>query len=456
MARWGGIGNHRYRQIGFSGDVDTTWDSLAFQPYFTTSAANVGFSWSHDLGGFSGQPDGELYTRWVQWGLFSPVMRTHCDKHYYREIWLYSYDYFKIMREAMQLRSMLLPYIYSSAWKAYSTSVAIEHPVYYEWPEYAEAYTFQNEYLFGDNFIVNPITSAGDANQIATDEFWIPPGNWVEWYTGKLFVGPQTIIRQFLLSEVPVYARSGSIIPMKVLDKSDVIGRAPDTASQLRFLVFVAGTSPGEQTSFTLYDDDGLTSGYESGSYYTTLLNFQLSSWTTFSFTINPASGQGFSEMPTTRTYEITFMSILPASQVTVNGVAIPEGGTSTNQWNYDGTIRAVVVTLDSGISIKQTTVITVTLSGPTNQAFLLNDYQRKVHIAQMAKQSLDSMWGTYYPDDYPSLLQVAGTGNNIDSSNAASLLSAIEELYSDAIVEVNALSASDARSYCLDLLMIA
>ena len=94
--RWGGLGNHRY-QIGFSGDTISVWDSLAFQPWFTATAANVGYAyWSHDIGGhMPGAVDPELYTRWVQFGAFSPILRTHTTKNpdSERRIWAYPEPY---------------------------------------------------------------------------------------------------------------------------------------------------------------------------------------------------------------------------------------------------------------------------------------------------------------------------------------------------------------------------
>ena len=90
--RWGGLGNHRY-QIGFSGDTISIWDSLAFQPWFTGTAANVGYAyWSHDIGGhMPGAVDPEIYTRWIQFGALSPILRTHTTKNpdSERRIWAY-------------------------------------------------------------------------------------------------------------------------------------------------------------------------------------------------------------------------------------------------------------------------------------------------------------------------------------------------------------------------------
>ena len=108
--RWGGLGNHRY-QIGFSGDTISVWDSLAFQPWFTATAANVGYAyWSHDIGGhMPGAVEPELFTRWVQFGAFSPILRTHTTKNpeTERRIWAYPEPYSSILRSAFQLRYAL-------------------------------------------------------------------------------------------------------------------------------------------------------------------------------------------------------------------------------------------------------------------------------------------------------------------------------------------------------------
>jgi alpha-glucosidase (family GH31 glycosyl hydrolase) len=192
--RWGGLGNHRY-QIGFSGDTISVWDSLAFQPWFTATAANVGYAyWSHDIGGhMPGAVDPELYTRWVQFGAFSPILRTHTTKNpdSERRIWAYPEPYSSILRSAFQLRYALQPYIYTEARRTYDTGVAFFRPLYYDWPEADAAYTSKGEYLFGDPDAGRARHRAADkVSGLATEKVWLPEGEWIEWPTGKHFTGP--------------------------------------------------------------------------------------------------------------------------------------------------------------------------------------------------------------------------------------------------------------------------
>lgn len=244
-ARWGGLGNHRY-QIGFSGDTIAVWESLAFQPFFTATAANAGYGyWSHDIGGFNrprvgatpvdrsgsrgwriwpavGLPQDpdypELYLRWIQFGVFSPILRTHAtkDPNSERRIWAYPAEYAAAMRDAYVLRYALIPYIYTAARTAYDTGISIIHPLYYDYPEAAEAYEFKDEYLFGSDMLVAPVVAAvNEKNLLATKSIWLPPGTWIEWFTGTRLKGPATIERTFALNEIPVYVKAGAIVPMQ-------------------------------------------------------------------------------------------------------------------------------------------------------------------------------------------------------------------------------------------------
>ncbi|CAF4352174.1 unnamed protein product [Rotaria sp. Silwood2] len=160
LHRWGGLGNHRY-QVGFSGDVVPSWDTLLFQPRFTATAANVGYGfWSHDLGGHTEEPDPELYTRWIQWGTFSPMFRTHCTKNANndRRLWTFPWIYQNNLAKFTQLRQALIPYIYTAARHTYDSGLSVVLPLYYFYPENDEAYIYSNQYFFGSNMFVSPIS----------------------------------------------------------------------------------------------------------------------------------------------------------------------------------------------------------------------------------------------------------------------------------------------------------
>ncbi|NOZ62133.1 MAG: alpha-glucosidase, partial [Calditrichaeota bacterium] len=254
--RWGGLGNHRY-QIGFSGDAISVWQSLAFQPYFTATASNVLYGyWSHDIGGhMPGEVEPELYTRWIQFGVFSPVLRTHTTRNpkAERRIWAYPVDYFNVMRDAFLLRYAMIPYIYTQARKAYDTGVSLCRPMYYDYPEAEEAYQFKDQYMFGDDLLVAPITEPLDSmSMLITKKIWLPPGEWIEWFTGNILQGGKVIERSFALDEIPVYAKAGAIIPMQ--PKMRYSNEKP--VDPLILTIF-----PGEKGETQVYEDAGNTLG---------------------------------------------------------------------------------------------------------------------------------------------------------------------------------------------------
>ena len=261
--RWGGLGNHRY-QIGFSGDTVSVWESLAFQPWFTATAANVGYAyWSHDIGGhMPGVVEPELYTRWVQFGAFSPILRTHTTKNPLaeRRIWAYPEPYSAILRATFQLRYALQPYIYTEARRTYDTGVAFVRPLYYDWPEEESAYSSRNEYRFGEQMLVAPIVGQADRKtQLAEEDVWLPPGEWIEQPTGKRLRGPITVARRFALDEIPVYVRAGAIVPMQPTMRYTG-EKAVDP-----LIINIWPLSPGSHSDYQLYEDSGAAAGISAG-----------------------------------------------------------------------------------------------------------------------------------------------------------------------------------------------
>ena len=335
--RWGGLGNHRY-EVGFSGDMIISWKSLGFQPYFTSTASNVLYGyWSHDLGGhqFGKIPedqkkiDPEMYTRWMQYGVFSPVFRTHSSKdpRMNKEIWNFTGEYFDALQHAIRLRYDLAPYIYTMARKAYDTGISLCRPMYYDYPENEEAYSFKTEYMFGDDLLIMPVSEPA-INGISTVKVWLPKGtDWYEWSTGTLLKGGQTVERRFLLNEYPVYVKAGGIIPMNKQVKN-----LQNNSSDLILKVFAAGNF-----STKLYEDDGDNNDYQKNAFTFTTIQSVKEADGSYKLTVLPREGS-FPEMIKKRNLEVQlYGSVLP-SLVSLNGVKLDfNTENKENTWSYSG-----------------------------------------------------------------------------------------------------------------------
>ena len=162
FSRYAGPGSHRY-PVGFSGDTVISWASLAFQPYFTATASNIGYGWwSHDIGGhmFGGKDD-ELATRWVQLGVFSPILRLHSGANPFtaKEPWTFEPAARAVMTEHLRLRHRLVPYLHTMNHRAASEGRPLVEPLYHRWPSADEAYDQPNQFLFGSELVVAPLTT---------------------------------------------------------------------------------------------------------------------------------------------------------------------------------------------------------------------------------------------------------------------------------------------------------
>ena len=331
--RWGGLGNHRY-QIGFSGDASIDWKSLDYQPYFTATAANVGFGfWSHDIGGHmpgSEVKNPELYTRWVQWGTFSPILRTHSTKNaeIERRIWAYPLENFYAMRQAYLMRYALVPYIYTAARQAYDSGISICRPMYYDWPEEENAYTFRNEYMFGNDMLVHPVTHPMEVDKnYATQKIWLPEGEWIEWYTGTKLRGPRVIERNFAIDEVPVYVRAGAIIPMAPkMNNTEMMPVNP----------LILSIFPGKSGKTSVYEDEGNNQKFQDGRCVFTDVYFRTTG-KKMSIVVEPVKGK-YDGMLKSRRYEIRLVNTYPTTSIKVNGkVYAYSRYEKTGSWNYDG-----------------------------------------------------------------------------------------------------------------------
>lgn len=310
FSRWGGLGNHRY-PIGFSGDTVVSWESLAFQPYFTATAANVNYGWwSHDIGGhMGGTEDGELNARWVQMGVFMPVFRIHSTNNPYqdRRPWAYDAESFEVVREAMQLRHSLIPYLYSTAWRYHHENIPPLLPMYYLHPEVEQAYACPNQYMFGSQLLIAPyITPKDEHTRLARTVVWLPEGDWYDFTTGQFYGGNSWHALYGTLREIPILAKGGAIVPQT----SKAGWGGVDTPDHLVLQVFA-----GADGRFELYDDEGNSNDYLQGD---NALTPMVQKWggTQTRLTIGPAEGNTW-HIPT-RVYDLLFRGIKQPDEVEV------------------------------------------------------------------------------------------------------------------------------------------
>lgn len=335
--RWGGLGNHRY-PIGFSGDSVISWTSLAYQPHFTAMASNVLYGyWSHDIGGHTFHKhipraerhlEPELYARWMQLGVFSPVLRTHSAKEasLHKEPWHFGPPYGDAIFAAIRLRYQLAPYIYAAARHAYDSGLSLVRPMYYHWPDCEEAYGHPTQYMFGNDLLVAPVTVPVGADGTAAFPVWLPPGVWYSRDGAEAFEGGRRVELTYTLEEIPIFVRPGSVIPLYPEGMRD-LSSVPDT---LFLQVF-----PGEEGATELYDDDGETQGYQRGEFARTCVRSRRGDR---AHRVHIDAMQGhYRGRPTHRRYVVELLDAGIPETIEVNGQRLPfSAAPRPRTWLFD------------------------------------------------------------------------------------------------------------------------
>lgn len=213
LSRFTGIGSQRY-PLGFSGDSVISWDSLKFLPYFTSNATNIGYTWwSHDIGGFMyGIKDDELQLRYVQLGVFLPVLRLHCQSQEMqtKEPWTYDNGIGSLIKEHLQYRIRLIPYIYSGMYRNSIDGYGLIEPLYY-YDKSNKAFNYQNEYFFNGQLLVAPIVKKSNNKKFSKVDVYLPKGNWYDIFTNDQYEGGKVNTMYRSLTSIPVLAHDGSI-----------------------------------------------------------------------------------------------------------------------------------------------------------------------------------------------------------------------------------------------------
>jgi len=261
LMRSGFAGSQRYGVIPWTGDVSRSWDGLKPQVELSLQMGLFGLAYTHsDLGGFAEgkQFDKEMYIRWLQYGVFQPVYRPHGQEHIPSEPVFHDRETRRIIRDAIKLRYRLLPYIYTLAYENSVTGMPLMRPMFFEDEADEDLIDEKDAYLWGDAFLVAPVTDPG----VESVDVDLPDGAWFDFWNGTRYPGGTTAPIPVTLKTIPVLVRGGSFIP-----RIDDIDTTRDYSSKNLTLHYYADASV-TKSSGQMYDDDGKSrTSLEDGRY---------------------------------------------------------------------------------------------------------------------------------------------------------------------------------------------
>lgn len=302
---------HRYPVL-YSGKTIVSWDTLKMIPFHNALASNIGVSyWAHDIGGYyKGTEDNELYTRYVQLGVFSPILKFGADKgkYYKREPWKWSIKTYSIVKKYLQLRHRLIPYLYAEAYKYHQYGMPMVMPIYHKFPEMYDDVNYRNGYYFGTELFVSPIVTKKDyIMNRSIHKFFLPDGMWYDFVTGKKFPGGKNYISFFKEEDYPVFAKAGSII---TLGKNQELN---DTTppKDMEIQIF-----PGRSNTYHLYEDDGVSELYQKDYYLLTEIDYNYMP-NNYTVIVRPIEGKK-GIIPDNRNYKFVFRNTKKSSDVLV------------------------------------------------------------------------------------------------------------------------------------------
>ena len=255
ITRSGYSGVQRFASV-WTGDNLATWQhlSIANRQCQRLSASGISFAGS-DVGGFIGTPDAELYTRWIQLAVFHPFFRTHSSgDHGDKEPWIYSETYTRIIRNFIEFRYRLLPYLYSAFWQNHHDGTPMLRSLYMEAQADPQTYHREDEFIAGDHILVCPVTRQGITERLV----YLPKGRWYNFWSGEMYEGGREHLISALLNELPLFIRAGAVLPLQ--PAMQYVGETK--VSHLDLYIY-----PGnEPTQSLLYEDDGESRDYEKGA----------------------------------------------------------------------------------------------------------------------------------------------------------------------------------------------
>jgi len=246
-------GGQRYAAV-WTGDNSSTWEHLriSLRELMTMGLSGLDLAGA-DIGGFALSPSPDLYTRWLEAGVFYPYCRTHTSIGTRdQEPWSFGNRRERINRDSIDLRYRLLPYLYNAFYQASQTGLPVMRALLLDYPNDPEAVSQENEFLFGDDLLVAPVVKDGER----TWPVYLPAGTWFDFWSNRSYQGPAHITVHAPLDRIPLFARGGAIIPTQ--EVVQYVDQKP--IDPITFEVYPEGKS-----SRVYYEDDGISFKYQRG-----------------------------------------------------------------------------------------------------------------------------------------------------------------------------------------------
>lgn len=334
--REGFAGIQRYPFI-FAGDWPSLWQY--FKPVIR-AGLNIGLSgvpaWAHCMGGFEQVADPELYVRWVQFGMFSPIAHLFGMEHpNYKEPWSYGAEAQEIFTKYDKLRYRLIPYLYSAYYQSYLTGTPVIQALVFNYPQDVNTYSIDDQYFFGDQMMVCPVTVKGAKSRTV----YLPEGQWVDYWTGEKFDGKKNILTLTPLTKLPIYIKAGAIIPMQ--PDMQYFGEKP--VDPVTLDIYPSGNSSGK-----LYEDDGKSLNYQKGEFAQTEIKCSETSQAVI-VDIFPSEGR----------FNVADRNYTLRIHLEQKPVSVTSGETVLNNWNFDGEKKTLELTIPRKASEKVSVTIT-------------------------------------------------------------------------------------------------
>ncbi len=328
LMRAGYAGSQRYGMIPWTGDVSRNWGGLKPQPEIALQMGMQGLAYIHsDLGGFAWpNEDPELYTRWMQYGVFQPVYRPHAQDDVPSEPVFWDEETLRLTREAIELRYRLMPYIYTAAFQNSQTGLPFMRPLFFEEPDNFRFYHIAESYLFGDDILVAPVLRQGEKEVTVH----MPnTANWHDFHTGRSYRGGKAHTVKTNKDRIPVFVRGGAVIPF-----ADLVQSLDDyNVSHLTLRYFHDAAAGNYETM--IYHDDGETTGtYEEGRFEKLHIT-RNGEFNTSSFQFERETGEEFEEAFSGISFEVYHAKQAPRA-VLLDGIRIG--------FEYDESAETVIV----------------------------------------------------------------------------------------------------------------